>query len=122
RRRIGAVVADELVRDPVQLVGGDTGGNVAAHLLDGGCGQLAGLPHPLDHVRALHVAAAVRLGRLPVDVLGTPDRRRDRASRRDGGGVHWAHPAMVRTRGQPNAKTTGSATTTKAAQPPYTGR
>ena len=54
RRRVGAVVAQELVHHPVDLVGGDARLAVLAGEHDGLGGQPAGVAHPLDHLGRLH--------------------------------------------------------------------
>ena len=56
RRGVGAVVAQELVADPVELVGGDAGCDVGADQLAGLRGQPAGDPHPLDRLGVLDLA------------------------------------------------------------------
>ena len=56
RRGVGAVVAEELVADPVELVGGHARHDVAADELAGLRGEPAGDAHPLDRVGVLDLA------------------------------------------------------------------
>ena len=71
---VGAMVDQELMADPVQLVGGDAGRDVPPDL--GQClrGEPAGHPHPLDRLGVLDVALAEARG-TPADVLGAGDAR-----------------------------------------------
>ena len=69
------MVAEELVADPVELVGGDTGHDVRADELAGLRGQPAGHPHPGDRVGVLDLLAGEPLRRRAVDVLGAGDVR-----------------------------------------------
>ena len=80
------MVAEELVADPVELVGGDAGGDVGADQLAGLRGQPAGDPHLLDRLGVLDLAAGEALGRGLVDVLGTGDLRGHGATGRHGAG------------------------------------
>ena len=75
-RRVGAVVAEELVADPVELVGGDARRDVRADELARLRGQPAGDPHLRDGLGVLDLVAGERRGRRPVDVLRSRDRRR----------------------------------------------
>ena len=72
-RGVGAVVAEELVADPVELVGGHTWYDVGAHQLTGLGGEPAGDAHPLDRLGVLDLLAGEARGRGAVDVLGTGD-------------------------------------------------
>ena len=57
------MVAEELVPDPVELIGGDTGHDVGADQLEGLRGESAGDPHPLDRLGVLDLLAREPLGR-----------------------------------------------------------
>ena len=67
------MVEQELVADPVQLVGGDAGRDVAADLGHRLGRDPPGDAHPLDGVGVLDLRAAERRGRGLVDVLGPGD-------------------------------------------------
>src|SRR3546814_3440068 len=82
-RGIGAVVAEELVPDPVELVGGDARRDVAAHLFSGLGAEPAGDPHLLDRLGVLDLIAGERRGRGLVDILRADDRGGDGAARRN---------------------------------------
>ena len=83
RRRVGAVVEQELVADPVDLVGGDAGGDDRGGRRHGLGGDPAGHPHPLDGLGVLDLGAVVARRRGPVDVLRPRDGRRHRPPRGD---------------------------------------
>ena len=84
RGGVRALVDEELVADPVQLVGGDARRHVAAHQLQRLRGDAAGVPHPLDGGGVLHLRSLVRRRGRPVDVLRARDARGNGAT----GGHH----------------------------------
>ena len=67
------MVAEELVADAVELVGGDTGYDVGADEVTGLGGEAAGDPHALDRLGVLDLLAGEPLRRRPVDVLRAGD-------------------------------------------------
>jgi hypothetical protein len=75
----------ELVRDGVELVGGDAGRDRRLDEVEGQRGQPPGGAHPPDGVRVLDLAAPVGGRGRAVDVLGAGDRSRHVAPRRDAG-------------------------------------
>ena len=88
RRGVRAVVAEELVADPVELVGRHARGDVGAHQLAGLRGQPARDPHPRDRLLVLDLAAG--------------ERGRARAGRRtrDGGSGRARGVGATRCRGR----------------------
>jgi hypothetical protein len=52
------VIDEELVPDPVQLIGGDPGRDMPADLFERAGGEPPGHPHPLDGLRVLDVRLA----------------------------------------------------------------
>ena len=95
RRGVGAVVAEELVADPVELVGGDAGHDVATDLLAGLRGEPARDAHPLDGLGVLDLGAGVGRRRLAVDVLGAHDVGGHGSARRQGRRGHGSHADRV---------------------------
>jgi len=74
------VIAQVLMADAVELIGGDPGHAVATHLDEGISGDAAGDSHRLDRLGILDLSARIgRRGRL-VDVLGTRNRGRNLAA------------------------------------------
>src|SRR5690606_6777115 len=84
--RVGAVVAEERVHHPVDLVGGHPRLAVLTGELHRLRGEPAGDPHLLDRLRGLHVRTAILLRPFPPDVFGTRDVRRHGSRRRDRAG------------------------------------
>ena len=81
RRRVGAVVDHVLVRDAVELVGGDAGRDGLARLGQRARRDAAGDPHLLDHLGRLHPRLAALLSRRLPRVLGARDRAGHRQRR-----------------------------------------
>ena len=82
RGRVRAVRDQELVADPVELVGGDAGGDVPADLDQGVSRDASGDPHAGDRVGVLHHRVVV-VGLRPrprVDVVRPGDLGRHRAA------------------------------------------
>ena len=84
RRRVRAVVQHVLVRDGVELVGGDAGGDRLCGLVHRVRRDLARDAHLRDHLVALHVRSCVPLRPRPADVLRARDRPGNVAERGDG--------------------------------------
>lgn len=82
------MVAQELVADTVEFVGGDAGGDVATNEVAGLGGEGTGDPHAFDGVGVLHFAACVCRGGRPVDVLGAHDVLGHGPPSRDGARLH----------------------------------
>jgi hypothetical protein len=73
RRRVGAVLDEELVPDPVEVIGGDAGRDDGLDGVERACGDPAGDPHCGDRLVGADHRAVVGEGcRLP-DVLGRVD-------------------------------------------------
>ena len=86
RRRVRAVGDDVLVRDAVELVGGDARPDRGCRGLDRPRGDPAGGTDPLDLLGRVPVAGGVRSGRATAHVLGPGDRCGDGAGRRQASG------------------------------------
>ena len=90
RRGIGAVVAQVLVADPVEFVGGDARRNGGARGGQRISRDATGDPHLLDRLGGLDVRLAGAGRRRLVDVFGTLDAGGHRTSGRDDlGSVAW---------------------------------
>ena len=87
------MVAEELVADPVELVGGDAGRDVGADQVAGLGGQLAGDAHPLDGVGVLDLRAGERRRAGLVDVLRPRDVRGHGTAGGDPSGGYGSHAA-----------------------------
>src|SRR5436190_10858672 len=74
RRRVGTVVAEEVVADPVDLVGRDTRLDDRGGFTHGLRGEPARDAHLLDDLRWLHVRARERGRERLADVLRSLDR------------------------------------------------
>src|SRR5690606_19364990 len=83
----GAVVAEELVTDAVEFVGGHPRDDVPPDLLARLGRQTSGDPHLLDRLVVLDLVAGEWRRRRLVDVLGTSDVGGDGAARRDPPGL-----------------------------------
>src|SRR5690606_10056676 len=83
RAGVGAVVAQELVADPVEFVCGDAGLHVFADCLECVRSDPAGHPHGFDGLRGLHIPSDPFDGMFLTDVFGPGDGRRDRSWGRD---------------------------------------
>jgi hypothetical protein len=88
RRRVGAVVEQELVADSVDLVRGDAGRDDGGGRRHGLSGDAARDPHLLDRLRVLDLRAVVPSGLRLADVLRSGDRRGHGAAGRDLPGGH----------------------------------
>src|SRR5690606_3446037 len=89
RGRVGAVIAQELVHDLVDVVGGGTGLDRLATLLQRLGRDPARDAHRLDDLRRAHTVAPIPLRRWFAHILRAFDRRRDGARRALYPGLQW---------------------------------
>ena len=84
------MVAQVLVRDPVELVGGHPRGDRLGGLGQGAGGQSARHPDPLDRLGVLDLRGRHALGTVVEHVLGTLDGCRNMPLRTEGSGSERA--------------------------------
>ena len=90
------VIAHVLVGDPVELVGGDSGGHCLAGLVHGPTGDTSGLVHGLDDLGALHMGPGVVLRHVALAHIGRAlDGTRDGQTRGNRVSMHGSHEAPV---------------------------